>query len=76
LEAVSSPARPAGYRARHGALPFLGRACGTSVAAIYYNRPLLLEISRTFRVSQGAGAGRGRRRTETLARAVMRKPIQ
>ncbi len=26
-----------------------------SVATIYYNQPLLLEISRTFRVSQGAG---------------------
>jgi predicted MFS family arabinose efflux permease len=36
-------------------LPFLGLACGASVATIYYNQPLLLEISRTFRVSPAAG---------------------
>ncbi len=31
-----------------GLLPFLGMASGASVATIYYNQPLLLEISRTF----------------------------
>ena len=30
-------------------------ACGVSVATIYYNQPLLLEISRTFRVSSASG---------------------
>jgi predicted MFS family arabinose efflux permease len=34
-----------------GLLPFLGMASGASVATIYYNQPLLLEISRTFHVS-------------------------
>jgi predicted MFS family arabinose efflux permease len=29
-------------------LPFLGVACGIGVSNIYYNQPLLLEISRTF----------------------------
>jgi predicted MFS family arabinose efflux permease len=31
-----------------GLLPFLGMASGASVATIYYNQPLLLEISHTF----------------------------
>lgn len=34
-----------------GLLPFLGLASGASVATIYYNQPLLLEISRTFHCS-------------------------
>jgi predicted MFS family arabinose efflux permease len=34
-------------------LPLLAVACGTSVATIYYNQPLLLEISRTFNVASG-----------------------
>ena len=38
-------------RARRGLLPFLGLASGASVATIYYNQPLLLEITRTFHVS-------------------------
>lgn len=42
-------------RARRGLLPFLGMASGTSVATIYYNQPLLLEITRTFRVSPASG---------------------
>jgi predicted MFS family arabinose efflux permease len=42
-------------RARRGLLPFLGLACGASVATIYYNQPLLLEISRTFHVAPGTG---------------------
>lgn len=36
-------------------MPFLGLACGASVATIYYNQPLLLDISRTFHVSHGRG---------------------
>jgi predicted MFS family arabinose efflux permease len=31
-----------------GLLPFLGMASGASVATIYYNQPLLLEMSHTF----------------------------
>lgn len=42
-------------RARRGLLPFLGMASGASVATIYYNQPLLLEITRTFHVSPGSG---------------------
>ena len=42
-------------KARRGLLPFLGLASGASVATIYYNQPLLLEISRTFHVSPGRG---------------------
>ena len=34
-----------------GLLPFLGMASGASVATIYYNQPLLLEMSRTFHTS-------------------------
>ena len=30
-------------------------ACGVSVATIYYNQPLLLDISRAFQVSSAAG---------------------
>lgn len=36
-----------------GLLPFLGLASGASVATIYYNQPLLLEMSRTFHASSG-----------------------
>lgn len=36
-----------------GLLPFLGMASGASVATIYYNQPLLLEMSRTFHASSG-----------------------
>jgi predicted MFS family arabinose efflux permease len=36
-----------------GLLPFLGMASGASVATIYYNQPLLLEISRTFHCTSG-----------------------
>jgi predicted MFS family arabinose efflux permease len=44
-------------RTRRALLPFLGLATGASVATIYYNQPLLLEISRTFHVTEGrAGA--------------------
>ncbi len=35
-------------------LPFLGLACAVGVSSIYYNQPLLTEMSHTF----GAGAGR------------------
>lgn len=35
-------------RHHRGLLPFLGLASGASVATIYYNQPLLLEMSRTF----------------------------
>ena len=34
-----------------GLLPFLGMASGASVATIYYNQPLLLEMSHTFHAS-------------------------
>jgi predicted MFS family arabinose efflux permease len=36
-----------------GLLPFLGMASGASVATIYYNQPLLLEMSRTFHATVG-----------------------
>jgi len=36
-------------------LPFLAVASGASVATLYYNQPLLLEISRTFHIGSGAG---------------------
>ena len=32
------------------ALPFLGMACGVSVASLYYNQPLLLVMAQTFGV--------------------------
>ena len=38
-----------------GLLPFLAVASGASVATLYYNQPLLLEISRTFHIRSGAG---------------------
>ena len=34
-------------------LPFLGLACAVGVSTIYYNQPLLLEMSRTFGASDG-----------------------
>lgn len=40
-------------RARKGLLPFLGLASGASVATIYYNQPLLLEIARAFQLRPG-----------------------
>lgn len=46
---------PVETRKRRGLLPFLGLACGTSVASIYYNQPLLLGITRTFHVPEGSG---------------------
>lgn len=42
-------------RTRQRLLPFVGLASGASVATIYYNQPLLLEITRTFHVSPGRG---------------------
>src|SRR6266702_1557073 len=33
---------------KRGALPFLGLVCGIGVSNIYYNQPLLLEISKSF----------------------------
>lgn len=35
-------------RGKRAVLPFLGLACGIGVSNIYYNQPLLLEISKTF----------------------------
>jgi len=55
LSVASSSGPSVANRARRGLLPFLGLASGASVATIYYNQPLLLEISRTFRVSSGTG---------------------
>ncbi|WP_158944703.1 MFS transporter [Granulicella sp. S190] len=34
-------------------LPFLGLACAVGVSTIYYNQPLLLEMSRTYGVTPG-----------------------
>lgn len=34
-------------------LPFLGLACAVGVSTIYYNQPLLLEMSRTYGASDG-----------------------
>jgi predicted MFS family arabinose efflux permease len=48
----ANPERIAPHKHR-GLLPFLGMACGASVATIYYNQPLLLEMSRTFHASSG-----------------------
>lgn len=57
MDVITSSAPPQISRARRGLLPFLGLASGASVATIYYNQPLLLEISRAFHVSHGrAGA--------------------
>jgi predicted MFS family arabinose efflux permease len=39
---------------RRGLLVFLGIACGLGVSNIYFNQPLLLDISRTFGVSADA----------------------
>ena len=48
---------PVPSRSHRGLLPFLGLATGASVATIYYNQPLLLEISRAFHIShKGVGA--------------------
>ena len=46
---------PVTHRARPGLLPFVGMASGVSVASIYYNQPLLLEITRAFHVTAGRG---------------------
>jgi predicted MFS family arabinose efflux permease len=54
LGSTVSPASHAANRGRRGLLPFLGLASAGSVATLYYNQPLLLEISRTFHVSPGA----------------------
>lgn len=43
----------AACRARKGLLPFLGLASGASVATIYYNQPLLLEIAHAFHLRPG-----------------------
>jgi predicted MFS family arabinose efflux permease len=54
-DAEHMPVAAAIGRSRRGLLPFLGMASGASVATIYYNQPLLLLITRTFRVSPGSG---------------------
>jgi predicted MFS family arabinose efflux permease len=46
-ESVNKPATP------HAPLPFLGLACAVGVSGIYYNQPLLLEMSRTFHTTAG-----------------------
>lgn len=38
-------------RGKRGVLPFLGLACGIGVSNIYYNQPLLLEISKAFQTT-------------------------
>ena len=39
--------------APHTPLPFLGLACAVGVSSLYYNQPLLLEMSRTFGTTVG-----------------------
>ena len=50
LPSDSTP-EPATTHRHRGLLPFLGMASGASVATIYYNQPLLLEMSHTFHAS-------------------------
>jgi predicted MFS family arabinose efflux permease len=44
---------PATSAIPHAPLPFLGLACAVGVSSIYYNQPLLLEMSRTFHTTVG-----------------------
>jgi predicted MFS family arabinose efflux permease len=54
---ILPPELPASFETPHrGLLPLLGLTCGISVANIYYNQPLLLDISRSFNV-QAAHVG-------------------
>jgi len=49
------PEAPVELHPRHRSLlPFLGVACGVSVSNIYYNQPLLLEMSRSLHVEHGS----------------------
>jgi predicted MFS family arabinose efflux permease len=43
----------AGHKAPRAPLPFLGLACAVGVSTIYYNQPLLLEISHTYGATPG-----------------------
>src|ERR1700761_7205700 len=36
-------------------LPFLGLACAVGVSTMYFNQPLLMEMSRTYAVTAGHG---------------------
>lgn len=53
LAQVSGQAGPAtpGTMRHRGLLPLLGTACGFSVANIYYNQPLLLEMARSLHIT-------------------------
>jgi len=51
LSSESLSASPPHAAHRRWLLPFLGVACGIGVSNVYYNQPLLLEISRTFHTS-------------------------
>ncbi len=44
---------PADSAKQRAPLPFLGLACAVGVSSIYYNQPLLTEMARTFRVTEG-----------------------
>jgi len=47
------PEAEAHRSARHTPLPFLGLVCAVGVSSIYYNQPLLLEMSHTFGTTVG-----------------------
>ncbi len=49
----SAPAFPGNRPLPKAPLPFLGLACAVGVSGIYYNQPLLLEMSRTFHTTAG-----------------------
>jgi len=51
---VQSELKPAGTATTpHTPLPFLGLVCAVGVSSIYYNQPLLLEMSRSFHTTPG-----------------------
>jgi predicted MFS family arabinose efflux permease len=51
--ANSTPTGPVNKPVPKAPLPFLGLACAVGVSGIYYNQPLLLEMSQTFHSTAG-----------------------